>query len=148
MGLKHKMNEQKINEIMSKAVKYWEIKYGRENIDLQVCNGLKNVLELSPHEDGIMPVENMDTGKTHLVPMIDIIVKGIKGSELDKYPVKRIGETIKAVEPFFELRKQNKCPFCKKDTENAEFDNSLSRREFEISGLCQNCQNETFKEEK
>ena len=47
-----------------------------------------------------------------------------------------------------ELRKKNKCPFCKKDMTNPKFRDSLSKKEFEISGLCQKCQDETFKEEK
>ena len=36
------------------------------------------------------------------------------------------------------------CPFCNKEVTG--FKDSLSLREFEISGLCQKCQDETFKE--
>ena len=37
------------------------------------------------------------------------------------------------------------CPFCGKKVGDADFeDGSISLREFQISGLCQNCQNETF----
>ena len=41
-----------------------------------------------------------------------------------------------------------KCPFCGKkiDPEN-EFRDKLSRKEFEISGMCQKCQDDIFKEE-
>jgi len=38
--------------------------------------------------------------------------------------------------------KKGKCPFCGKEI--GEFKDALSRREFEISGLCQQCQDETF----
>ena len=46
-------------------------------------------------------------------------------------------EQIKAVESSF-------CPFCKKPISIDEFKNELSKREFKISGLCQNCQDKTF----
>ena len=40
---------------------------------------------------------------------------------------------------------EGKCPFCGKviDVEN-EFKDDLSRREFEISGMCQSCQDDFF----
>ena len=34
------------------------------------------------------------------------------------------------------------CPFCKKAV--GEFRNALSKREYEISGLCQSCQDDFF----
>lgn len=41
--------------------------------------------------------------------------------------------------------KEGKCPFCgeKIDVDN-EFKDDLSRREFEISGMCQKCQDDFF----
>ena len=45
---------------------------------------------------------------------------------------------------FIELRKQNKCPFCKKSMNNPKFKDDLSIKEFNISGLCQDCQDKTF----
>ncbi len=37
------------------------------------------------------------------------------------------------------------CPFCnKKIDEEKDFRDSLSRKEFKISGLCQNCQDKIF----
>ena len=39
-------------------------------------------------------------------------------------------------------REQGKCPLCGNDV--GEFRDSLSRREFEISGMCQKCQDEVF----
>ena len=43
--------------------------------------------------------------------------------------------------------KEGKCPFCGKNinVEN-EFRDQLSKREFEISGLCQSCQDSVFGE--
>jgi len=39
----------------------------------------------------------------------------------------------------------DKCVSCKKEAEN--FTNDLSKLEYTISGLCQNCQNEVFRNE-
>ena len=38
------------------------------------------------------------------------------------------------------------CPFCKLQFNLNDFRDALSIREFEISGLCQNCQDEVFEE--
>ena len=38
----------------------------------------------------------------------------------------------------------HQCPFCAKQVTSEEFINDLSRKEFEISGLCQKCQDEMF----
>ena len=37
-----------------------------------------------------------------------------------------------------------KCPFCGKTVKEKEFKDKLSLKEFKISGICQNCQNEFF----
>ena len=42
---------------------------------------------------------------------------------------------------------EGKCPFCKKVVASDSFKDAISKVEFEISGLCQECQDETFKEE-
>lgn len=38
--------------------------------------------------------------------------------------------------------KQGRCPFCGRIP--GDFKDALSKREFEISGLCQQCQDDTF----
>ena len=43
-----------------------------------------------------------------------------------------------------ELVELGLCPFCKKKIKNSDFRNQLSKKEFTISGLCQNCQDEMF----
>jgi len=40
--------------------------------------------------------------------------------------------------------KKGKCPFCGKKVSSADLDDDLSRREFEISGMCQECQDRMF----
>lgn len=43
--------------------------------------------------------------------------------------------------------RNGKCPFCgKKIDPETEFKDELSKREFEISGMCQKCQDKIFKE--
>ena len=36
------------------------------------------------------------------------------------------------------------CPFCKEQVKMSTFRNERSKREFKISGLCQECQNKMF----
>lgn len=40
--------------------------------------------------------------------------------------------------------KEHKCPFCGAEIDLAKFVDQISKREFEISGLCQDCQDELF----
>jgi len=47
------------------------------------------------------------------------------------------GEEVKAVE-------RGDCPLCKRKVDKDEFRDELSRKEFEISGLCQSCQDDIF----
>jgi len=44
-----------------------------------------------------------------------------------------------------DLVEQGKCPFCEKEIKGREdFNNHQSWNEFVISGMCQQCQDETF----
>lgn len=59
---------------------------------------------------------------------------------MNKEILKKVGfeKEVKAVE-------QGECPFCgKKIDVIKEFRDSLSRREYAISGLCQDCQDKMF----
>jgi hypothetical protein len=49
------------------------------------------------------------------------------------------GEDVDAVEA-------GKCPFCGQVIVKGSFRDALSEKEFQISGLCQKCQDETFSE--
>lgn len=46
---------------------------------------------------------------------------------------------------YLKLVDSGKCPFCKKEIDFNDFKDELSKKEFKISGLCQQCQDETFK---
>jgi len=43
-----------------------------------------------------------------------------------------------------ETVEQGRCPFCKNKIKMEEFRDSISWREFHISGLCQKCQDDFF----
>jgi len=43
-----------------------------------------------------------------------------------------------------DLVEEGRCPFCKNVVDLEGFRDELSREEFQISGLCQDCQDETF----
>lgn len=46
-----------------------------------------------------------------------------------------------------ELVRSGRCPLCMRSIKAEEFRDEISKREFEISGLCQMCQDITFKGE-
>ena len=43
-----------------------------------------------------------------------------------------------------ELVKQKICPFCKKPVDESKLRREIDRKEFKISGMCQDCQDTTF----
>jgi transcription initiation factor IIE alpha subunit len=43
-----------------------------------------------------------------------------------------------------DLINEGKCPVCGEEVEREDFKDELSRKEFDISGLCQGCQDKTF----
>jgi len=47
---------------------------------------------------------------------------------------------------MIQKRENGKCPFCGKDMTNPTFRDVMSLKEFEISGICQECQDEYFGE--
>jgi len=46
---------------------------------------------------------------------------------------------------YLKLVDSGQCPFCKEPIDFNDFKDELSKKEFKISGICQQCQNETFK---
>ncbi len=43
-----------------------------------------------------------------------------------------------------DLVEKGKCPFCKKQVDPGKFKNELTLKEYSISGMCEECQNEFF----
>lgn len=62
--------------------------------------------------------------------------------------VKNIQEKYPIIRKLFpkEIRRIDKgrCPFCDKVIKMKDFRNSISRKEFKISGICQECQDKVF----
>ena len=57
----------------------------------------------------------------------------------------KLQEFIDNVFPLEAKRiKAGKCPFCGEKINTDDFKDDLSRREFEISGMCQKCQDDFF----
>jgi len=65
----------------------WIERHGRDKLDPEKMNAIKEMLYLVPDEDGNKRITSMETGKTHLVPIKEMILNGLNGKELDKYPV-------------------------------------------------------------
>jgi hypothetical protein len=42
---------------------------------------------------------------------------------------------------------QGLCPFCDQPVSEKDFRDEISRREYELSGMCQNCQDQTFNQD-
>ncbi|WP_405296393.1 hypothetical protein [Methanobrevibacter sp.] len=54
-------------------------------------------------------------------------------------------ELMRALFPKeMERRDNNQCPFCGEKINMDDFKDDLSKREFEISGICQKCQDDFF----
>lgn len=43
------------------------------------------------------------------------------------------------------LIKEGKCPICEQPVDQGELRDDFSRKEYSISGMCQKCQDDTFK---
>jgi hypothetical protein len=68
-------------------------------------------------------------------------MKSDKGDVMNQDLTKQFcPEEVKAVT-------EEKCPLCKKEVKVEDFKDSLSQKEFIISGLCQSCQDGYFEEE-
>ena len=48
------------------------------------------------------------------------------------------------LEQMHKNKEEGKCPFCGKDMSNPSFRDEKSKKEFNISGLCQDCQDNFF----
>lgn len=48
------------------------------------------------------------------------------------------------LEQMLKRKEEGKCPSCGKDMSNPSFKDELSKKEFEISGMCQDCQDKFF----
>jgi uncharacterized CHY-type Zn-finger protein len=63
------------------------------------------------------------------------MVKEFMKANFSKDPI--FGEMVEKADLGF-------CPICSKPVVTTEFKNELSRKEFQISGMCQKCQDDFF----
>ena len=63
----------------------------------------------------------------------------MEGNKMNKQIMSTVG-----LDDFVQAVEEGLCPFCKKQIKLEEFRDPISLREFEISGICQACQDETF----
>ena len=94
------MNKLLANKIYSEIEAEWTKKYGKENLDTKKLRAIKEMLKHIPDEDGNKRVTDMMTGKTHLVPVKDIIMKGLRGDCLKEYPEESNKVTIEDAMEF------------------------------------------------
>jgi len=88
------MKPRKVNEIMSKVMKEWIRRYGADKIDPRKLKATRDMLLLSPHEDGFMRVQLIEgSGEVYLVPFEDIILNGLKGEDVEKYQIENENRT-------------------------------------------------------
>lgn len=80
------MKEEKVQEIMKKVMNTWEKRHKAGKFNMVVVEATYKALRLSPHDDGLMRVVSMETKKTHLVPYEEVILNGLKGTELENFP--------------------------------------------------------------
>ena len=83
------MNREKADKIYQEIEEEWVKRYGRENLNPKTMNAVKMILREVPDEDGCKRVKCMGTDATHLVPIKDIILNGLKGEDVAKYPVEK-----------------------------------------------------------
>lgn len=81
------MIKQKADEIFKEIRDEWIKKYGKNNIDPDKLKAVKELLYSSPHDDGLLPVKTIDVPGTRLVPIKDIILYGLHGKDVEKYPL-------------------------------------------------------------
>jgi hypothetical protein len=81
------MNPKIAEEMFNEIVVEWIARHGKEKLDPEKLEATRQLLLSLPDDRVYKSVVSMETGKTHLVPIKDIILNGLKGWELDKYPV-------------------------------------------------------------
>jgi len=83
------MQEEKVTEIMGRICAGWEKKFGKDKLNPITIEATRESLRRSPFDDGFMRVSVGFSGEVHLVPFEDIILKGLKGEDVEKYPVEQ-----------------------------------------------------------
>lgn len=81
------MKKSRIKKIMDRCIKTWESRGVFP--DPNRLSTIRDMLAMSPHEDGRHRVINSETGDIHLVPFEDVILNGLSFQQLQTYPVEK-----------------------------------------------------------
>ena len=80
-----KMLTEKQQEIFEKVKAAWEERVGKGNVDEE---GLKRIIIVADTDkDGLKRISLIGSDKVHLVPIEEIILNGLEGTDIDKYPM-------------------------------------------------------------
>ena len=74
-------------KIFNKILKEWGKRVSIENVDEETL--IKIIKFADVHEDGKKRVSLLGDNKVHLVPIEDIILNGLRGTEIEKYPIEK-----------------------------------------------------------
>ena len=89
------MKEQKVREIIDKCKTEWANRFPTANMHPAMLKVLETKLRQSPYEDGCERMIDTTTGRKHIVPFEYIILNGIIGIDLTKFPKETFDETKK-----------------------------------------------------
>ncbi len=82
------MNPTKVNEVMQKLREGWRKKQSKgAKLDYIFLKAIRKLLVMCPDEDGKKRVKDLETGKTHLVPIEEMMLNGLKQQDLKNYPI-------------------------------------------------------------
>jgi len=81
------ISNKKAEEIWNTVLGEWKKKYHEDSLDPVMLSAIKMLIFNFPHEDGSQRVTDMQTGITHLVPLEEIILNGLHGTDLHKFPM-------------------------------------------------------------
>ena len=102
------MEQETAEKIYKEIETEWIKRHDKEKLDPEKLRAIKKMLEVIPDEDGNKRVTSMETGKTHLVPIKEIILNGLKGNELNKYPEQKWQPSQKSTPCGKEMKEQVK----------------------------------------
>lgn len=89
------ISKKKADAIFAKVRTEWVKRFGEKKLNKKTLELVNELIRTLPDEDGLKRVENLETGKVHLVPVEDIILNGLKGDDLYKYPVEESDKNVK-----------------------------------------------------
>ena len=76
---------EKQQEIFEKVKATWEERGGKGNVDEERLKRI--IIVADTDKDGLKRISLIGSDKIHLVPIEEIILNGLKSSDVDKYPM-------------------------------------------------------------